>query len=232
MGAYIATMSAYGGPQWDIIMLVWKDPRSGNWWLQFGQEVVGYWPGSLFLHLNDSATNIEWGGEILNSKVGGKHTTTQMGSGHFPPEGFGKAGYFRNIQVVDGSKKLQEPTNIALLFPNPNAMISKQANWVIGTITYILGLLAEALEENQAMALSFDLQDFILRARVLKLYRQALRTTRRAPDGARADLKQTIRQEMENSRNCNDKQRIRFLISEGLERLKRLDETLDMQGHS
>lgn len=47
-----------------------------------------------------------------------------------------------------------------------------------------------------------------------------------------ADLKQTIRQEMENNRDCNDKQRIRFLISEGLERLKGLDEMLDMQGHS
>ncbi|EXB81504.1 hypothetical protein L484_014312 [Morus notabilis] len=82
------------------------------------------------------------------------------------------------------------------------------------------------------MALSFDLQDFILRARVLKLYRQALRTTRRAPVHARAELRQTIRQEMENNRNCNDKQKIRFFISEGLERLKDLGEMLDMQGHS
>ncbi|KDP33251.1 hypothetical protein JCGZ_13091 [Jatropha curcas] len=82
------------------------------------------------------------------------------------------------------------------------------------------------------MVLSFDLQDFILRARVLKLYRQALRTARRAPDHARVDLKQIIRQEMENNRNCKDKQRVRFLISEGLERLKGLDEMLDMQGNA
>lgn len=46
-----------------------------------------------------------------------------------------------------------------------------------------------------------------------------------------AELRQTIRQEMENNRNCNDKQRIRFLISEGLDKLKRLDEMLDMQGY-
>lgn len=46
-----------------------------------------------------------------------------------------------------------------------------------------------------------------------------------------AELRQTVRQEMENNRNCNDKQRIRFLISEGLARLKGLDEMLDMQGH-
>ncbi|KAK4718129.1 hypothetical protein R3W88_016467 [Solanum pinnatisectum] len=82
---------------------------------------------------------------------------------------------------------------------------------------------------ESGMALS--LEDFLVRARVLKLYRHALRISRRAPPHARADLRQIIRQEMENNRNCNDKQRIRFLISDGIERVKHLDETLDMQGH-
>ncbi|XP_022855400.1 uncharacterized protein LOC111376664 [Olea europaea var. sylvestris] len=82
------------------------------------------------------------------------------------------------------------------------------------------------------MVLTLDLQDFLLRGRVLKLYRQALRIARRAPDGSSDELRQIIRQEIENNRTCNDRQRIRFLISDGLERLKRLDETLDMQGHS
>lgn len=45
------------------------------------------------------------------------------------------------------------------------------------------------------------------------------------------ELKQTVRQEMEKNRDCNDKQKIRYLISEGLERVKGLDEMLDMQGH-
>ncbi|XP_010536439.1 PREDICTED: uncharacterized protein LOC104811443 [Tarenaya hassleriana] len=81
------------------------------------------------------------------------------------------------------------------------------------------------------MVQSFDLQSFILRARVLKLYRQALRISRRAPIHARADLKQTIREEMEKNRGCDDKQKIRYLISEGLERVKGLDEMLDLQGH-
>ncbi|KAM7517311.1 hypothetical protein LguiA_006894 [Lonicera macranthoides] len=81
------------------------------------------------------------------------------------------------------------------------------------------------------MVLPFDLQNFILRARVLKLYRQALRITRRAPSHSRGELRHVVRQEMENNRNCCDKQRIKFLISEGLERLKILDEMLNMQGH-
>lgn len=80
------------------------------------------------------------------------------------------------------------------------------------------------------MAIHFDLQDFILRARVLKLYRQALRTARRAPAHTRVELQQAIRQEMENNRDCKDKQKVRFLVGEGLERVKRLDEMLDMQG--
>ncbi|KAK3016574.1 hypothetical protein RJ639_005847 [Escallonia herrerae] len=84
---------------------------------------------------------------------------------------------------------------------------------------------------GSVMVLSLDLQSFIVRARVLKLYRQALRITRRAPVDSRAELRHMIRQEMESNCNCSDKQRIRFLMSEALERLKRLDEMLDMQGH-
>ncbi|KAL3641034.1 hypothetical protein CASFOL_016002 [Castilleja foliolosa] len=80
------------------------------------------------------------------------------------------------------------------------------------------------------MAVALDLQDFLLRARVLNLYRQALRISRRAPVDSKDEVRQVIRQEMENSKTCKDKQRIRFLISDGLERLKNLDETLDMQG--
>lgn len=109
-------------------------------------------------------------------------------------------------------------------------------SWVALTIILLLFWVCFDVEiwcwgRESVMVLPFDLQDFLLRARVLNLYRQALRTAQRAPVHARAELRQTIRQEMEKNRNCNDKQRIRFLISEGLERLKGLDEMLDMQGH-
>ncbi|KAI4374894.1 hypothetical protein MLD38_012833 [Melastoma candidum] len=79
--------------------------------------------------------------------------------------------------------------------------------------------------------MSLGLGDFLVRARVLKLYRQSIRVARRAPPPSRAELILVIRQEFDNNRSCNDKQRIRFLLSEGRERLKGLDEMLDMQGH-
>ncbi|KAH7663308.1 Complex 1 LYR protein [Dioscorea alata] len=79
---------------------------------------------------------------------------------------------------------------------------------------------------------SLELHAFITRSRVLKLYRQALRIARRAPSQSRDELRQMMRQEVEKNRHCNDKQKIRFLISDGLQRIKDLDEMLDMQGHS
>jgi hypothetical protein len=82
----------------------------GNWWLQVHDQVLGYWPASIFTDLaNIGATAIYWGGAIHhNSRQQGNHTTTQMGSGHFPNEGFGKASYFRNIQYMDGLGKFND----------------------------------------------------------------------------------------------------------------------------
>uniref|UniRef100_A0A0E0NPY6 LYR motif-containing protein 2 n=1 Tax=Oryza rufipogon TaxID=4529 RepID=A0A0E0NPY6_ORYRU len=92
--------------------------------------------------------------------------------------------------------------------------------------------LKEREGECHSMAHFMDLRAFILRARVLKLYRQALRMTRRAPVHARDELRQTVRAEIEKNRRCDDKQKIKFLISEGLQRLKGLDEMLDMTGNN
>ncbi|TYK09970.1 uncharacterized protein E5676_scaffold16G00990 [Cucumis melo var. makuwa] len=121
MGASISPVSAYRNSQYDISILVWKDPKEGHWWMQFGNGyVMGYWPSFLFSYLADSASMIEWGGEVVNSEPNGEHTSTQMGSGHFPDEGFGKASYFRNIQVVDGSNNLKPPKGIGTFTEQPD----------------------------------------------------------------------------------------------------------------
>jgi hypothetical protein len=73
----------------------------GNWWVQVQDQVLGYWPESIFTALASGAAMITWGGEVYDSGKAGHHTSTHMGSGHFPSEGYGKASYFRNIQYVD-----------------------------------------------------------------------------------------------------------------------------------
>ncbi|GMP42066.1 hypothetical protein CsSME_00011932 [Camellia sinensis var. sinensis] len=128
LGGTISSISAYGSSQYEYNFLVWKDTTTSAWWLQFGNEVVGYWPTSLFSYLADSASKIEWGGEVLNYASGGQHTTTQMGSGHFPKEGFGKASYIKNIQIVDGSNNLIAPIGVSTFAPQSNCYNVRMGN--------------------------------------------------------------------------------------------------------
>lgn len=58
---------------------------------------------------------VEWGGEVVNMRPNGAHTATRMGSGHFAEDGFGRASYFRNLEVVDGDNSLTAADSIATL---------------------------------------------------------------------------------------------------------------------
>ncbi|KAL7234033.1 hypothetical protein ACSBR1_017602 [Camellia fascicularis] len=128
LGASIYPISAYDASQYECNVLVWKDTRSGDWWLQYGNELVGYWPTSLFSYLADSASQIQWEGEVLNFESGGQHTTTQMGSGHFPEEGFGKASFMKNIQIVDGSNNLIAPIGVGTFAEQSNCYNVQMGN--------------------------------------------------------------------------------------------------------
>lgn len=141
IGAAISPRSSYTGRQFDIGIMIWKDPKHGHWWLQFGPGLlVGYWPSFLFSHLQSHASMVQFGGEIVNSRSMGYHTSTQMGSGHFADEGFGKASYFRNLQVVDWDNSLIPLSNLHLLADHPNCYdIKAGKNNVWGNYIYYGG---------------------------------------------------------------------------------------------
>ncbi|XAR67997.1 hypothetical protein NMG60_11002967 [Bertholletia excelsa] len=124
LGAAISPSSAYGGRQFDINIMIWKDPKHGHWWLELGSGlVVGYWSSFLFSRLKTHGQMVQFGGEIMNTgSTGslGRHTSTQMGSGHFSGEGFRKASYFRNLEVVDWDNSLIPLSNLRLLADHPN----------------------------------------------------------------------------------------------------------------
>jgi len=103
-----AACAAARGAGLDVIVLIWKDPRQGHWWLQLGSgALVGYWPSSLFTHLGSRNDMVQFGSEVVNARpAGAPHTPTQMGSGRFPGEGYARAAYFRNVQVVDWDNSL------------------------------------------------------------------------------------------------------------------------------
>ncbi|CAN1334959.1 hypothetical protein LINPERPRIM_LOCUS36576 [Linum perenne] len=130
IGAAISPRSSYRGGQFDIGLMIWKDPKHGHWWLQYGPRLlVGYWPLSLFSHLRNHATMVQFGGEIVNSRSSGVHTSTQMGSGHFGEEGYGKASYFRNLKTVDWDNNLlplSNSKNLHVLADRPGCYDVKQ----------------------------------------------------------------------------------------------------------
>ncbi|XP_066377063.1 protein neprosin-like [Miscanthus floridulus] len=120
VGAAITPESVYNGRQFDITLMLWKDPKHGHWWLELGPGlVVGYWPSYLFTHLARHANMVQFGGEVVNTRPSGSHTATQMGSGHVPREGFDRAAYFRNLQVVDWDNNLIPAANLKLFADHP-----------------------------------------------------------------------------------------------------------------
>ncbi|XP_024518829.1 uncharacterized protein LOC112341985 [Selaginella moellendorffii] len=78
---------------------------------------------------------------------------------------------------------------------------------------------------------SLDFRAFILRSRAIAVYRSGLRLTKRAPSSSRDELKNTIRAEMEKNRAVTDPAAIRYLISDGLQRIKELQTMLSIQGN-
>lgn len=96
-----------------------QDQKHGNWWLSMGSNhtLVGYWPAELFSSLA-YGDNVQWGGEIVDSHSFRRHTATQMGSGRFADEGFGKSSYFRNMEIVVTNNTFEPVQEVVLLAPD------------------------------------------------------------------------------------------------------------------
>uniref|UniRef100_A0ACD5W7D4 Uncharacterized protein n=1 Tax=Avena sativa TaxID=4498 RepID=A0ACD5W7D4_AVESA len=109
LGGRILPVSVYNGPQYVINILIFKDPKTKNWWLAYGEEntPIGYWPSSLFSYIKDKGNFSYYGGHVWGPTA--SSDSPQIGSGHFASEGNGKAAFMRNIQIVDGNNKLVTP---------------------------------------------------------------------------------------------------------------------------
>lgn len=134
LGASLSPTSVYNGPQYEISFSIWKDQNQPMWWLQYQNNTLGYWPTSLFKYLVNHASIIIWGGEAASTKGDGLSPRTQMGSGHFPEEGYGRASYFRNLQIINGSNALvtPPPDTIQTFSDHPNCygiLFGNNADW-------------------------------------------------------------------------------------------------------
>ena len=95
-----------------------QDIVTGNWWFFVHDEMVGYWPNSLFTKsgLGQGAGLVSYGGEVY-SPVNEK--SPSMGSGHFPAEGYTKTAYVNGFEVVSNNDSIfSEPSFRVMMFAN------------------------------------------------------------------------------------------------------------------
>uniref|UniRef100_A0ACD5YUP7 Uncharacterized protein n=1 Tax=Avena sativa TaxID=4498 RepID=A0ACD5YUP7_AVESA len=109
LGGRIKPVSIYNGPQYEIDVLIFMDPKTKNWWVSYGEQntPIGYWPSSIFRYMKDKCHFALWGGYVQGPTASTK--SPEMGSGHFAEEGFGKAAFMKNIQIVDQNNQLVTP---------------------------------------------------------------------------------------------------------------------------
>jgi hypothetical protein len=118
IGGPLACTSAEGGPQCEIT-LEYDRGDNGDWWFKVDGVAVGYYPARLFTPtgLGRAATAFEVGGEVVNQSADGMHTTTWMGSGRAPSEGYGHAAYIRGVQYVDMGNSYRDATALTTETP-------------------------------------------------------------------------------------------------------------------
>ncbi|XP_074568111.1 protein neprosin-like [Curcuma longa] len=109
LGGVLDPTSIYNGTQYVLDTVIYRDPEEMNWWLEMLGEPVGYWPKELFGGRFEEAMEVKWIGSVLHLMSGVNHTTTMMGSGRFPQEGFGKAAFFHTVEVMNERGKYERP---------------------------------------------------------------------------------------------------------------------------
>jgi hypothetical protein len=138
IGGAFSPVSSIGGPQYDIPLMFYRDQgRNHDWWLKYNDTWVGYYPNSYYdsSGIADKGAEIDYGGEIVDDNVVGVHTTTDMGSGRFPSEGWQYSAYIRHIVYVDMTNVSRNASNLTASASNTNyydlsLLLSGDANWV------------------------------------------------------------------------------------------------------
>eukprot|EP00253_Pinus_taeda_P012883 PITA_12883 len=96
-GSRLSPASEYGGTQHSWKMAIEQQEREGEtvWAVHLDNEVIGYWPASLFDNLAQGGSQVEVGGTVLGKSFG----STPMGSGHLPEKGYRYAAYTKSIKL-------------------------------------------------------------------------------------------------------------------------------------
>lgn len=105
---------------------------TGDWWIAYNGELLGYYPAKLFSSLNKGGCGSAWYGEVYN-KNPGVTIKTEMGSGYFAETGLFNAAHIRNPMYYDLDWFGAEPKDESSLIPTEPLCYTKSPLIHIGS---------------------------------------------------------------------------------------------------
>jgi hypothetical protein len=96
----VVTASTINGQQFESRIEI--QLSGGNWWISHNGNWLGYYPGGLFELINTKGCQAHWYGEVFDPTPG-NWTNTNMGSGQYASQGYGKAAYVRDPYYHDAN---------------------------------------------------------------------------------------------------------------------------------
>ena len=90
------------------LMAIFQVP-TGDFWIAYNGDLLGYYPASLFTMLNKGACKTAWYGEIYRQNPLQGNIKTEMGSGQFAKTGLLNAAHVRNPKYYDPYWFANEP---------------------------------------------------------------------------------------------------------------------------
>jgi hypothetical protein len=99
----IVDVSVLAGTQVEHLVGIFQEPIHGDWWIFYKDDLLGYYPASLFKHLNTGACASAWYTEVARrTPLSPKNwPKTEGGSGQHAIAGPLLAAYVRNPTYVD-----------------------------------------------------------------------------------------------------------------------------------
>jgi hypothetical protein len=122
-------VSVLGGTQVEHHMAIFQMPVTGDWWITYNGDVLGYYPATLFTMLNGGACKASWYGEVLRNLPTDGNIKTEMGSGRFPEVGRPNVAYVRNPKFHDISLFGVEPQDDWHMIPYQPLCYGRSALW-------------------------------------------------------------------------------------------------------
>ncbi|CAN6336747.1 unnamed protein product [Urochloa humidicola] len=113
LGGTFQKDSTVGGDLYFVHVALYRVTGPAVWWLSVNNVAIGYFNPDMFPVPFIESFHNEMGGRVLNTRPGGKHTMTRMGSGMYPSAGLDNAASIAYYMAINnnGGDQVDDPIN-------------------------------------------------------------------------------------------------------------------------